>query len=158
MSTIADYQGRKFDILAFQPRKTSTELTQSIADDSSGGLICVGVQKLAQRWVLEFLTPRGSIPYKTDRGSTFINRLVSGEIRTDVDVSSFFSMAASEIRPNLINEDALTDPDDEKFSRAVLDSFSFSSDGKLILQVSVYSVAGTAREIILPISVTAGLV
>jgi hypothetical protein len=158
MSTIADYQGRKFDILAFQPKSATTELAQTIAGDSSGGLICVGVQKLAQRWVLEFLTPAGSIPYKTDRGSSFIPDILSGVIRTDSDVAAFFSMASSQIKTNLTNEDALTDPDDEKFASVNLDGFSFSAGGKLILQVSIYSVAGTSREVILPISVTAGLV
>jgi hypothetical protein len=158
MSTIADYQGRKFDILAFQPKSFSTELSQAVAGDSSGGLICVGVQKLAQRWVLEFLTPVGSIPYKTDRGSSFMPRLAAGEIRTDVDVSTFFYLAAAQVKPNLINEDALTDPDDEKFASVSLDNFSFAPGGKLVLQVSVYSVAGASRQVILPISVTAGLI
>ncbi len=158
MATIADYQGRKFDILAFQPANGTTELSQSLVSSSDGGLICTGVQKLAQRWVLEFLTPAGSIPYKPARGSSFMDNVRSGKIQNNVDVVAYFSAAEAEIGTNLKNEDSVTDPDDEKYSTASLDGFSLMDDGKLVLEVTVSSVAGTSRNIILPISVTAGLI
>lgn len=158
MATIADYQGRKFDLLAFQPNKGVTELSQSLVSDDNGGLICTGVQKLAQRWVLEFLTPTGSIPYKLERGSSFITNVRSGSIQNNVDVVAYFSAAESEVGTNLKNEDKSTDPEDERYSTATLDGFSLTDDGKLILEVTVLSVAGTSRTVILPISVTAGLI
>jgi hypothetical protein len=158
MATIADYQGRKFDILAFQPANGTTELSQSLVSSSNGGLICTGIQKLAQRWVLEFLTPAGSIPYKPERGSSFIDNVRSGKIQNNVDVVAYFSAAAAEIATNLKNEDLVTDPADEKYDSASLDGFSLMDDGKLVLEVTVLSAAGTSRNIILPISVTAGLI
>jgi hypothetical protein len=158
MATIADYQGRKFDILAFQPKEMSTELDQSLAAIESGGLICTGIQKLAQRWVLEFLTPTGSIPYKLQRGSSFITNVRAGRVRNNVDVVAYFSAAAAETGVNLKNEDVLTDPDDEKYSSATLDGFSLNYDGRLVLNVTLLSVAGTSRSVILPISVSAGLI
>lgn len=158
MSTVADYQGRKFDILAFQPINGKTELNQALASDASGGLICTGIQKLAQRWVLEFLTPVGSMPYMITRGSSFLSNIRAGRIKNNVDVISFFSLAVSEIDLNLSNEDNLSDPDDERYYSASLLGFSFSVDGKLVLEVSVVSAAGTTRKVILPISVSAGLI
>lgn len=158
MSTIADYQGRKFDILAFQPSKYTTELDQALAADNSGGLICTGIQKLAQRWVLEFLTPTDSMPYKIGRGCSFMANVRSGKLRNNVDVVSFFSAAAAEVGVNLINEDAVSDPSDERYADVTLDGFSLSGDGKLVLEITLLSVAGTTRQVILPINVSAGLI
>lgn len=158
MSTIADYQGRTFDILAFQPASNTTELSQSLVSSSNGGLICTGVQKLAQRWVLEFLTPTGSIPYKPSRGSSFLINVRAGNVQNNVDVVAYFSAAEAELATNLKNEDKVTDPTDERYDTATLDGFSLTDDGKLILEVTVLSVAGTSRNVILPISVTAGLI
>lgn len=158
MSTIADYQGRKIDILAFQPKEGTTELTQNLASDGSGGLICTGIQKLAQRWVLEFLTPVGTIPYKVTRGCAFITQLRSGIVRTEMDVTAFFYSSASEVAVNLITEDQETDPSDERYSDVSLEGFSITDDRNLILNVLITSVAGTTRQVILPISVSAGLV
>jgi hypothetical protein len=158
MSTIADYQGRTIDVLAFQPKERTTELAQALAADGSGGLICTGIQKLSQRWVLEFLTPVGSIPYLTTRGCAFIAQLRSGIIRTEMDVAAFFYSSASQVAVNLITEDRDTDPSDERYSNVSLEGFSITGDRNLVLNVLITSVAGTTREVILPISVSAGLV
>ena len=158
MSNISDYQNRTFDILAFQPSGGSAELAQTLANDSSSGLICTGIQKLSQRWVLEFLTPVGSMPYIAARGSSFMANVRAGRVRNNVDVLSFFSIAASEVGTNLINEDATSDPDDERYSSASLQGFSINTDGKLVLDVIILSAAGTARKVIFPINVSAGLI
>jgi hypothetical protein len=153
MSTIADYLDRKFDILAFQPNKANLATDQELATSSSSGLICTGVQKLAQRWVLEFLTPAGSIPYKPARGSFFIQNMISGNIRTDVDVIAFFSSASTEVASNLLGEQTGSDTTDEAYADANLDRFSIGNDGKLTLYVTITSQAGSKRSVILPIPV-----
>jgi hypothetical protein len=158
MATIADYQGRTFDILAFQPSANSTEMEQALASEANGGLICTGIQKLAQRWTLEFLTPIGSIPYKPNIGSYFMIALRTGQIRTDVDVVSFFSGASSQVSGRLKTEDLDSDKDDEKLDSADLLYFDITEDRTLVLSVQINSLAGTSREVILPISVTAGLI
>lgn len=157
MSTVADYLGRKADILAFQPNKNNTELSQTIASDFTGGNLCTGIQKLAQRWVLEFLTPSGSMPYKSKRGCSFIPNVRSGLLRTGLDISSFFASAATDVSVNLKAEDSTTDPDDERFDKAELKGFQTSSDGVLTLNVAISSLAGTSRVVILPISVASGI-
>jgi len=158
MSTIADYQGRKFDIMAFQPKPSETKFEQALTSYDSGGLICVGIQKLAQRWVLEFLTPVGSMPYIPGRGTSFMRKIRYNGNSTNIDIVAFFGTAAEEIRINFLKEDRLIDPDDERYSSASLDGFSINADKKLVLNVSILSVAGTARKVIIPISVSAGLI
>jgi len=44
------------------------------------GLACRGVQKAAQTFTTLFLTDQGSDPRDTARGTTFMNRLRSGQI------------------------------------------------------------------------------
>lgn len=157
MATIADYQDRKVDILAFQPKQDTTELSQTLAGDNSG-LLCTGIQKLAQRWVLEFLTPIGSMPYKPNVGSYFIPSLRSGQIQTEADVVGFFAGASDAIEDRLKTEDLDSDKDDEKLDNAVLLSFDITEDRTLVLEVQINSLAGVSRQVILPISVTAGLI
>jgi len=158
MSTIADYQDRKVDILAFQLSDSKSQLSQTVAQDGSGGNICTGIQKLAQRWVLEFLTPVSSVPYKPDIGTPFIDQVRRGLIKNNFDVASYFSVSALIVELNLKKADSLDDPADERFSKATLDGFSFSNSGKLILNVTLLSAAGTSRKVIMPISVTTGLI
>lgn len=158
MSTIADYQNRKFDLLAFQLNQSKTEMSQTIAAENSGGNICTGIQKLAQRWTLEFLTPLGSVPYKPNVGCTFTDDVRKGLIKNNFDIVNYFSSSAVAVEINLKKEDKETDPADERFSKANLDGFSFTNNGKIVLNVSLLSVAGTERKIILPISVSTGLI
>lgn len=158
MSTIADYQDRKVDILAFQLNDSKTQLSQALAVENSGGNICTGIQKLAQRWVLEFLTPVGSVPYKPRIGTPFLEKVRQGAIKNNFDVVTYFSASALLVELNLKREDSTSDPADERFSSATLDGFSFSNSGKLILNVTLLSAAGTSRKVIMPISVTTGLI
>ena len=157
MSTIDDYLNKKYDILAFQPGKKNAPTDQELAASGGSGLICTGVQKLAQRWALEFLTPKGTMPYKTQRGCFFIPHLISGNIRTNVDVTAFFSSSSIEVAENLKSEETSDDDDDEKYSDVNLDSFSIGTDGKLTLSVTISSKAGSNRSIILPIAVAPGI-
>jgi hypothetical protein len=158
MSTVADYQDRKIDILAFQLNDNRTQLSQTLAKDNSGGNICTGIQKLAQRWVLEFLTPAGSVPYKPSLGTPFTDQVRRGLLKNNFDIVSYFSASALIVEINLKKEDQSTDPADERLDRATLDGFSFDNSGKLILNVTVLSAAGTSRKVIMPISVTTGLI
>ena len=97
MTTAVDYLNRRFDVLALQGAQSRGEvlLNQSIFSTGNSGQICTGVQKLAQRWALEFLTIRGSMPFHmSERGSDFMTWLRHGRIRTEFDVTSYFNFAA----------------------------------------------------------------
>ena len=110
-----DYTGRKVDILALDGAFNDGvfPLTQSIYSPSSK--VCAGIQKLAQRWLIEFLTALGSIPYLADRGTDFIYKVRSGRIRTELDARLAFSFAKEKVALNLRREDvAGSFPDDEK--------------------------------------------
>lgn len=158
MTTVADYLGRKVDVLAFAGAKPTGMqlLEQSVLRDGEGGQVCVGVQKLAQRWLIEFLTIRGSMKYKPDRGCDFMAEVRSQALRTEADVYAAFLASRSQVAANLRAEDLPTDPADERYANAELLSVVIRPDRTMVLTVQITSAAGSARKVILPLSVGPG--
>ena len=156
MTTAADYIGRRFDVLALQGVQPSgdIQLTQTLFNLANGGEVCTGIQRLAQRWTLEFMTIRGSMPYHmAGRGSDFMLWVKHGLLRSEFDVRAYFNFAAQQVKTNLINEETTDMPDDERLQQATLQQIVLF-DGSLGLSVNVSSLAGTTRDVILPISIT----
>lgn len=151
--SVTDYAGRKYDFLALrnvQPLGDAA-LGLELFNTVNSGQIAAGVQKLAQRWLLEFLTEIGSMPALPTRGTNFMTKVRSGALRTAADMRLAFNFASFSARTNLAKEEDNTWPDDERLEVAVLDSVSFSP-GFASLRVVIISKAGTSRGIILPIS------
>lgn len=148
----ADYAGRRYDVLAFRGARAEGDvlLDASLFDDEEAGVICVGVQKLAQRFVLEFLTVLGSIPYDASRGCRFPLLLMQGALRTETDVFTEFDFSMIDVSRNLRGEEADDMPDDERFAGAELENVSILP-GFLQLTTRVLSLAGTSRKVILPL-------
>jgi hypothetical protein len=158
--SVKDYVGRKIDILAFQGAEVGkeTQLSMVLAAEGEGGLITTGIQKLAQRFLLEFLTELGSLPYDTGRGTSFMTELRLGRIRTTIEAEQEFFLATDLARINLVNEEPADMPDDEKFAAVVLQDpggLVIAGD-KLTLRMILTSVAGDSRPIILPLRTTVG--
>jgi hypothetical protein len=67
---LIDYARRKYDFLSLQNVNTAreTKLGLALYSEDTAGKLCVGIQKLAQRWLLEFLTEIGSMPGLPTRG------------------------------------------------------------------------------------------
>lgn len=156
MSTVADYAGRVYDVAAFRGQKPSGDalLDQSLLDAESGGEICTGVQKVAQWFLIELLTVRGSVAYDPDRGTTFMQELLRGQLRSELDVHQAFSFAVGAIRMRAARLARASDPDDERFSGATLNSVLIGP-GYVTLRIAVTTAAGAARKVILPIKTLA---
>lgn len=150
--SIKDYANRKYDFLAFRNVAADGEkkLGMALYAEDSGGQICVGIQKLAQRWALEFLTEAGSLRGLPNRGSSFMTALNAGRLRTEQAIIWAFISANLDIKIALRNEEYAGMPDDEKFQSADLTSVTFYP-GYLSLHVMIESVAGSSRAVILPI-------
>jgi hypothetical protein len=153
MAVITDYLNRRYDILALRGGQAAgkTQLSQSLFDSDVGGEICVGIQKLVQRWVLEFLTELGSMPFKATRGTQFMRQVRQGQLRTEADVIAAFNFAAVDVRLNLVNEEYAGMPDDERMGSAELLQVAILAD-HLQLTMQLTSQAGTARRFIVPVS------
>lgn len=153
MSDVRQYQGRQVDLLVMHGASLDreVELTQTLSP-SQGAAVTAGIQKFAQRWLLEFLTERGSLRYDPVRGSRFLRQLRRGP-RTTLLVEQAFLSAAAEVRRNLLREEDDTMPNDERFGRATLLGLTVGAD-HLSIRVQLVSRAGDAREVLLPLRTT----
>ncbi len=149
---LADYANRKYDYLAFRNVAAlgDQQLGLALYDGDTSGQICVGIQKLAQRWALEFLTERGSMPGLPARGCAFMTLVRRGVLRTQADVISAFNTEDLYITRNLRNEEYDGMPLDEQFADAELTSVAILP-GYMNLHVMITSRAGAARAVILPV-------
>jgi hypothetical protein len=150
------YLGRQYDILALRGAAAvgDIELVQNLFDAQVDGEICVGIQKLAQRWVLEFCTELGSMRFRQDRGCRFMTDLRRGRLRTASDVFTSFGFSAFTITNNLQAEETTDMPADERFARAELLETQLAA-GLVSIRVQVFSLADVDRKIILPLSTAA---
>lgn len=151
MSSLADYTDRVYDVFAFHGVKDVGEaaLTQEMLD-VEGGLICTGVQKLAQAFLITFLTEQGSIPYDPDEGTTFMIQLRRGELRTETDVQIAFSFAVGQLL-RLFSRDPAAAAD-ETLTRVDLLRVTVSAGG-VSLTVKL-TTADPQRQAILPIGIS----
>jgi len=151
--SLQDYTTRKYDYLALQnvdPVK-ATQLGLELFNAASAGQICAGVQKLAQRWLLEFLTETGSIMADPTRGCGFMAAVRQGRLRTQLNVRTTFSTADLDIRRNLQKEEYANMPPDERFSAAELLDVAILA-GFMRLNVKINSVAGSSRTVVFPVA------
>jgi hypothetical protein len=154
-ASVADYAGRTVDMLAFDDAKASgdTKLTQLLVQPKQSGALTTGIQKLAQRFLIELLTEKGSLEYLPERGTFFITQIRAGIIRTSQDLFTAFSSAELELRNNLRLEDNINnDPTDEQYQSATLTAVSLFGD-MATLTIDVKSAAGTSRQVIYPLRV-----
>lgn len=155
MATVAEYTNRKVDLLAYQGQKAAGEalLASSLAIPGGSGQLCTGIQKLAQRFLLELFTETGSMFFQPNRGCVFMTLARQGKLRTIVDVRAAFSAAVIDIYKILTSEETTDMPKDEKFKTATLLAVA-TSPGFISITVRVVSQAGLARQVVMPINTT----
>lgn len=150
--SLADYASRKYDYLAFRnvTAQGDAQLGLALYDTDTSGQICTGIQKLAQRWALEFLTEIGTMTGLPNRGSDFMSLMRRGVLRDQSDVLAAFATTNLFITRNLRNEEYAGMPDDERFDTADLTSVAIFP-GYMKLTVMISSRAGDSRAVILPV-------
>lgn len=152
--TIDQYLGRTVDFVAFQGLQATGDrpLTMSLTELNQGGLVVTGPQKVAQRFLLEFLREKGSMPLRPAGGTDFITEARLGYLRTAIDVTGAFARAVVDIKSTLSGEESDSDPDDERFADATLEGVSVTGTNA-VLRVRIATRAGTSRDFIFPIPV-----
>jgi hypothetical protein len=152
--SVAQYVDRTIDLLAYQDAPAVGEVltTQELVQSSNNGQICTGIQKLAQRFLLELLTEAGSIAYLPNRGCLFMTDARLGMFGNSFDVMASFSSALVDIKRNLQDEETSYDPLDERFEEAEVVNVTFAP-GNASITVRITSSAGTDREVIAPLNV-----
>ena len=152
-----NYTNRKVDVLALDGSFLDKlfELDQHLySSTNTSGKVCTGIQKLVQRWLIEFLTPRGSLKYLPLRGSSFLPLVRSGRIRTELEASMIFNSSSEEVAFNLTQEDlGTTYQDDEKYGSVDLLGVQVVMGSKLTISIRINSLAGSSRVFVVPVSV-----
>jgi hypothetical protein len=149
----ADFANRKYDFLALQRSgdARNSRLDLVLYSEDNPGKICAGPQKLAQRWLLEFLTEKGSMPGLPERGCDFMTFVRQGSIKTQLNVTQTFHASNMRIRVTLQNEEYEGMPDDERLDDAELISVGLLP-GYMNLSIAITSRVGDSREILVPIA------
>lgn len=152
--TIDQYVGRTADYVAFQGVSPagSVQLSMSLTQPGSGGSVVTGPQKVVQRFLLELLREKGTMPLRPRGGTDFITEARLGYLRTAADVTGAFSRAVIDIRAELAFEESDSDRDDERFKNAELLGVSIGG-GKADMRIRITTRAGASREFIFPISI-----
>lgn len=152
MSTVDDYLGRVYDLAMLSGAKPSGEaaLSQELAAPGNPGMICTGIQKVVQKFLLELLTEQGSQPYRPRRGTSFMIAMRQGRVTTEFELRQAFSAASLMAQLTLRSEEQADDPDEERLTEVRLEGVSLAG-GYASLTMRLTTVAGTARRVILPI-------
>lgn len=152
--TATDYVGREFDLLALQGAAPVGDvlLAQTLFSGFDAGEVCTGVQKLAQRWVLHFLTERDSMPFNQGDGTDFMTEAKRGVWQTEEDIQEAYEFAAADVALYMTREENDEMHPEDRFDSAELLSLALLPDRSVSLTIAINSQAGTSRKVILPIS------
>ena len=150
-----DYVNRTVDLLMLDDARADgdTRLTQTLVQTDQSGALITGIEMLVQRFLLELLTEQGSLQYLPTRGCSFMLDARHGMWRTPGDVFASFSAAMLDVKNNLIGDESDSDPDDERFASATLDSVAINQD-RVTMSISLSSVAGVSRQVVYPLRIT----
>jgi hypothetical protein len=145
----------QLDLLVFGGYVPNREYrsTISLFDAQIGSQACTGVIKLAQRWLLEFLTERGSQVNRPTRGCGFMTSFRRGRLQTEASVDAEFRFSETEILQNLADDESADTPLDEKLAAATLDRITVIP-GSLWLAITLTSQAGSSRSVSVPVGTT----
>lgn len=138
-----------YDVSAFQATETGN-YSQIFIEGTNSGTLVFGPRKLAQRFIIELMTERGSLKYLPNRGTAFIAAAKTGQILTEVDIFSSFAIALLTIKDNLKAEEADEDPDDERLDDAEIEEVILTP-GVVSLKIRVHTLAGTSVGINIPL-------
>lgn len=157
MSTqVFDYVGRRVDVAVLRPvnQAVPTRTESILSLGAVGGAVCAGIQKLAQKWMVLFLTSRGSVRYFPDKGSSFPDSIANGRVRTDPELAALFAVAADEVAEQIAATETDEDPADERLASVdLLGATVNRSNLEVKLSVQINSQAGTSRQVLFPITV-----
>ena len=152
MSTV-DYSGRILDAEFMQhvagPAKLIT-LDTTLRKDGASRRV-TGVQKVAQRYALILMTPRGTLPQYPDYGTNLSTLIHNGAVANRSQLATLFAFANSLTMDQLAAEAQPTDPDDEVLVSATLIDYDIDySSLSVLLRILLKTRAGITYTYVIP--------
>ena len=111
-----------------------------------------GLQKLAQKWLLIFLTPRGSDYFDPDMG-TDLHGLLEANLNDTSYIHNMIRSSVMEANSQLrkYQSEAQSLPKDEIFENSAIKKLEYDTQGlKIELEVAIYNSLGQSRVIEVP--------
>ena len=154
MARTTNYDGRRVDIgisNGFDFVSTSEQLTKTALGINSGGVIVTGIIKLVQNVLVFLLTDEVILDFGW---RTLLPRQIQTNVQTVASgIENNFAAAAHETVQALRLDEREEAPDDEKIGALLLNDFEINDAGDgIILHITVSSLAGEVRDVILPLS------
>lgn len=143
---------RRYDVAAFQGYVSPGEalLDPRLFTETSAGTALTGVFQVEQQVAIWLLTPRGSVRYRRDIGTSFARDLVNLRLRTEVDIRSSFAISVSEILNGFARLYPDDTPPDSRLADLALLQLTLAP-GTMFLTIQVTTAAGDTRTPTLPV-------
>ena len=150
MSTNTNYYKRSIDLSVFQGIDEKRMVTVNQSLFGNGGEVCTGLQKLIQRWLITFLTPKGAVKFHPNWGTNYVSEAASFHSEIDAEIA-FYSANADACEQMRREEDNNMELE-ERIEKVTLNGISVYDTG-FSLSVTVVSRFGESSPLVLPINV-----
>lgn len=147
--------GRTYDLAMFQFRDPhSLGLAQQTFLEGSGGLGCTGPQKLAQQVIATLFTRPTA--YQQE-GSEFLDKILSNQIRTPLELQQEFHHARQDVLDHLVrfNPRRRQLPPDERLQDLILIDSQLAA-GEIRMTLELRTAAGNSFRFIAPLKLHHG--
>lgn len=146
------YSGRSVDLLLLKYVRSPGAETAVFPDVSSSPMMVSGIEKLAQRFALLFLTVSGSVESSSE-GTELMGQLSRGEIFDESALRSAACAANASVSRQIKDEDAELDtPDDEALDSSEVVEVSIDrATASVSITVSLVSKSGDVYVYVTPI-------
>ena len=156
-----DYSNRQIDLEIMQTVvKPDDIIMLSLSLTKQCVKAITGMQKLAQRFAVTFLTQLGDVEFDQTFGTEFWTTLVQGSAQNAGQLQVAITLAISEAVGIMNNDDANDTvygavPADEQLADASLIDFNVdTTTGTIYLQIELTNVAGASYVYVLPLALS----
>lgn len=152
--TTTNYSGRSVDLLLLQFVSAPGADILVKPDVSKSPRIVTGIEKMAQRYALLFLTQTGSVKNSESEGSDFLKLLGAGQIYDENTLDSAASAANNAVfRQMRLEDSTLETKDDEAIeSSKVVEVEVDRNTASVSVTISLTSVAGESYVYTIPLA------
>lgn len=149
MAITQNYAGKTIDLCVLET-SAKPGLDSVLVGISQSGSVTSGSYKVVQKFIKYLMTELGSVPSDITYGTTFVTKLLGGQIHTSMGLSLEFYSALSDIKRYLDASDE-TPPPDENLLTVTLENFNVVLDSATMKLVFTFKDSST---IIAPVTIS----